>query len=151
MLRGRLNQALKDAMDAQDEMRITTLRLILAALKDRDIAAREEGVPGGVDDRTIEDMIQSMVAQRREAIALYEQGGRLEEAQQEAAEIAFIEQFLPPPLSEREQVAAVEAVISELDATGVRDLGRLMAALRTRYPGRMNFARACTLLRQRLA
>ena len=108
MLRQRLSDALKSAMLGRDMRTVSTVRLILAALKDRDIAARSRGITDGIPDEEILQMLQSMMKQRRESISLYEQGGRLELAQQEAEEIAIIERFLPVQLSESEMAAAVE-------------------------------------------
>ena len=150
MLRTRLNEALKEAMRAKEQRAIATLRLILAALKDRDIAARSRGVTDGIDDNELLSMLQTMVKQRRESIQLYEQGGRLELAQQEQEEIAIIEGFMPKQLDEAETEAAISALIAETGAAGIKDMGRVMAELRNRYAGRMDFARASNLLRAKL-
>lgn len=150
MLRTQLNDALKAAMKGKDERAVGTLRLILAALKDRDIAARGKGRAEGIEEAEILQMLQTMIKQRREAIALYEQGGRLELAQQEGEEIAIIERFLPRPLEGPELEQAVSGVISELGATSLKDMGRTMQALKERYPGRMDPTRASQLVRARL-
>lgn len=151
MLRNRLNEALKEAMRTKDERSIATLRLILAALKDRDIAARTRGETEGISDDEILQMLQSMIKQRRESIALYEQGGRLELAEQEAEEIAVIERFLPKQMSDEEVEAAVGEVIRELGATNLKDMGRVMAALRERFAGRMDFGKASQTVKAQLA
>jgi len=151
MLRTRLNEALKEAMRAKDQRAIATLRLILAALKDRDIAARGRGVTDGIDDAEILSMLQTMVKQRRESIVLYEQGGRLELAQQEQEEIVVIEAFMPKQLDEAETRTAVASLIQEIGATGIKDMGRVMAELRTRYAGQMDFAKASGLVKEKLA
>lgn len=151
MLLTRLNEALKEAMRAKDQRAIATIRLILAALKDRDIAARARGVQDGISDEEILSMLQTMVKQRREAIELYEQGGRLELAEQEAEEIGVIEGFLPRQLDEQEIRGAVDAVIHDIGATGIKDVGRAMAELRSRYAGQMDFAKACSYLKEQLA
>lgn len=151
MLRERLNDALKRAMLAKNRRAVSTVRLILAALKDRDIAARGRGEDGGVDEADVLSMLQTMVRQRRESIDLYERGGRCDLAEEEREEIAIIEEFLPKPLSEDEVDAAIGAVMGELGACCVKDMGRTMAELRARYPGRMDFAKASSVVRQRLA
>lgn len=142
MLRQQLNEALKVAMLAKDPRTVSTVRLILAALKDRDIAARGRGVPDGITDDDILVMLQSMVKQRRESISLYEQGGRLELAQQEAEEIAIINRFMPQQLSEAEMTEVIKTVIADLGAGGLKDMGKVMAALKERYAGQMDFAKA---------
>ncbi|UEM23390.1 GatB/YqeY domain-containing protein [Skermanella mucosa] len=142
MFRSRLNEALKEAMRSKNQRAVSTLRLILAALKDRDIAARGRGVTDGIDEDEILSMLQTMIKQRREAIALYEQGGRLELAEQEREEIGIIETFLPKQFSEDEIRGAVDTVIKDIGATGIKDMGRTMAELRTRYAGQMDFGKA---------
>ena len=151
MLRTSLNEALKEAMRAKESRAIATLRLILAALKDRDIAARSRGVTDGIDDAELLSMLQTMVKQRKESIVLYEQGGRLELAQQEAEEIAVIERFMPKQLDEEEAKAAIAALVAEIGATGIKDMGRVMAELRSRYAGQMDFAKASGFVREKLA
>jgi len=150
MLRPQLNDALKSAMLSKDSRVVSTIRLILAALKDRDIAARSRGVMDGIGDDEILSMLQSMIKQRRESISLYEQGGRLELAQQEQDEIAIIERFLPRQLDEDEMTAAVSAVIAELGAGGIKDMGRVMAALKERHAGTMDFTKASALTKKLL-
>ena len=150
MLRTRLNDALKAAMKAKEKRTIATIRLILAALKDRDIAARGKGNLDGIDDDGILAMLQSMIKQRGESIALYEKGGRLELARQEADEITVIEQFLPRQLGEDEMAEAIMAVIEDVDAKSLKDMGRTMAALKERYAGRMDFAKASAQVKEQL-
>ncbi|MBI3709925.1 MAG: GatB/YqeY domain-containing protein [Proteobacteria bacterium] len=142
MLRTQLTDALKTAMKARQERAVSTLRLILAALKDRDIAARGKGNQEGIVDDEILQMMQNMIRQRRDSIALYEQGGRAELAQQEAEEIQVIEGYLPKQLSEAEIEQAAKDLIAELKATGIKDMGRVMGALKQRHAGRMDFAKA---------
>ena len=149
-LRAQLNDAMKEAMKAKDAKRLATVRLMLAALKDRDIAARSRGVMDGITEDEILSMLQSMIKQRRESISLYEQGGRLELAQQEADEIAIIERFLPRQLSEAETLAEVRAVIAELGAGGLKDMGRVMAALKERFSGSMDFTKASAATKKEL-
>jgi uncharacterized protein YqeY len=142
MLRQTFNDALKQAMLAKETRRVSTVRLILAALKDRDIAARSRGSGSEIGDDEIRQMLQSMIKQRRDSISLYEQGGRLELAEQEREEIAIIENFLPKQMSEAEIDEAVGAVVAEIGAEGIKSMGRVMAVLKERYAGRMDFARA---------
>jgi len=150
MLRQQLNDALKTAMLAKNARVVSTVRLILAALKDRDIAARSKGVMDGISEDEVLSMLQSMIKQRRESISLYEQGGRLELAQQEADEITIIERFLPPQLSEAEMADAVRAIIAELGATALKDMGRVMAALKERFSGSMDFTKASAVTKKEL-
>lgn len=150
MLRPQLNEKLKTAMLAKDARMVSTIRLILAALKDRDIAARSRGVMDGITEDEILSMLQSMIKQRRESVALYEQGGRLELAQQELDEITIIETFLPQQMSEAETVEAVRAVIAEIGAAGIKDMGKVMAALKERFAGRMDFTKASALTKAEL-
>ncbi|MCH7694326.1 MAG: GatB/YqeY domain-containing protein [Proteobacteria bacterium] len=150
MLRTRLNDALKAAMKAKETRTIATVRLILAALKDRDIAARGKGNLEGIDEDGILAMLQSMIKQRRESIVLYEKGGRLDLARQEAEEITVIEQFLPRQLAEDEMAEAIMAVIEDVEAKSLKDMGRTMAALKERYAGRMDFAKASARVKEQL-
>jgi uncharacterized protein len=150
MLRARFNDELKAAMKAKDPRAVSTVRLILAALKDRDIAARSRGNTEGIGDDEIGDLLQKMIRQRRESIELYQQGKREDLAQQEREEIAIIERFLPQQMSESETAAAVSALIAELGAGSIKDMGRVMAALKERYSGRMDFAKVGQQVKQKL-
>ncbi len=150
MLRDRLGDALKTAMKAQDKRKTSTLRLILAALKDRDIAARTSGHSDGVDDDEILQLLTKMVRQRRESIKLYEEGGRVDLAEREAEEIEIIEDFLPRQLDDAETEEAIREIFEEVGATGLKDMGRTMAALKSRYAGRMDFAKAGAAVRKKL-
>lgn len=149
-LRVRLNDELKAAMKAKDQRGTSTLRLILAALKDRDIAARERGVTDGISEDEIVEMMQKMVRQRRESIELYQKGNRPELAQQESDEIAVIERFLPKQLSDAEMQEAVNATIAETGAASIKDMGKVMGALKANFAGRMDFAKAGALVKQKL-
>jgi uncharacterized protein YqeY len=151
MLRQRLNDALKEAMKARDQRRVSTLRLVLAQLKDRDIAARPAGNASGIGEGEIEEMLLKMVKQRQESIALYKQGNRPDLLQQEEEEIAVIERFMPKQLDEAEAAAAVEAAIAETGAQSVKEMGKVMAKLKERFAGRMDFAKAGQLVKQRLS
>ncbi len=150
MLRTRLNEALKDAMKAQESRATSTLRLILAALKDRDIAERSKGNGEGVGDDAILDMLQKMVRQRHDSIEMYTKGGRDDLAKREAEEIGVIERFLPKQMDEMDMRAAVEGVITELEASSVKDMGRVMSTLKERFPGRMDFGKASGLVKEAL-
>jgi len=151
MLRQRLNDALKAAMKARDQRSVSTLRLVLAQLKDRDIAARPAGNASGIGEAEIEEMLLKMVKQRQESIALYKQGNRPDLVQQEEEEIAVIERFMPKQLDETEAAAAVETAIAETGAQSIKEMGKVMAKLKERFAGRMDFAKAGALVKQRLS
>jgi uncharacterized protein YqeY len=142
MLRARLDAALKDAMKAKQSRRLSTIRLINAAVKDREIAARGEGHDTPIGDEEIQAILQKMIKQRRDSIAHYEEGGRLELAEQEEAEIDVIREFLPAQIEGDELKDAVREVIDEIEAGGVKDMGRTMAVLKERYAGRIDPAAA---------
>jgi len=141
-MRDRITAELKEAMRAKDSTRLSTLRLISAAIKDKDIAARGEGNDSGVSDADILAILAKMIRQREESATTYEQAGRLELAEKERAEIGVIEEFLPRQLDEGEIEAAVRAAIEEVGASSIRDMGRVMGALKAKYAGQMDFARA---------
>jgi len=149
-MRSRVNTALKDAMRAREAERLSTLRLINAAIKDRDIAARGEGGDGMVGDDVVLGILGRMVKQRHESARAYEEGGRLELAEKELAEIRVIEEFLPRQLTEDESAGAVTDAIAEVSATSIRDMGKVMAALKARYTGQMDFAKVGPLVKDRL-
>lgn len=149
-LRERIAASLRTAMKTQDAARLSTLRLINAAIKDRDIAARGEGNEAGVGEAEILAILGRMVKQRQESARAYEEGGRIDLAEKERAEIGVIEEFLPRPLSEAEVAAAVEAAIAETGATSIRDMGRVMAALKARHAGQMDFAAVGPMVKARL-
>ena len=151
MFRTRLSDSLKDAMKAKDKGAVSTLRLILAAMKDRDIAARTKGKADGIADDEILDLLQKMVRQRQDSIEMYEKGGRRDLVDKEAAEIEVIERFLPKQLNEDEIRAAVNEVIDGLEASSIKDMGRVMGELKQRYTGRMDFARAGAMVKERLS
>ncbi|MBO6560965.1 MAG: GatB/YqeY domain-containing protein [Nisaea sp.] len=151
MMRAAFSDALKEALKNKDQCAVSTIRLILAALKDRDIAARGNGKTDGISEDEILSMLQTMLKQRAESIKLYEQGGRLELAEQEKAEMDVIRRFMPEQLDEAEMNAAVETVVKEIGAKELKDMGRAMAALKERYAGRMDFSKASGIVRQMLA
>ena len=140
-MRDRITAALKEAMLAKDKVRVCTIRLMLAAIKDRDIALRSEDGADGLDEAGIRALLAKMVRQREESAATYESAGRMELAQTERAEIAVIKDFLPKPLSDDEVTAAIEKVMSETGASSIRDMGKVMGALKASYSGRMDFGR----------
>ena len=150
MLRTRLSDALKTAMKGKDAPTVSTLRLIMAALKDRDIAARGKGNKDGIPEEEILGLLQSMIKQRRDSIALYEKGGRMELAQQEAEEIAIIEEYLPQQMSDDDIAAAIDAVIEDAGAANLKDMGKVMAGLKEKHAGSMNFSKASAMVKERL-
>lgn len=151
MLRTELNDALKTSLRNQEKRSVATIRLILAALKDRDICARGRGNSDGVDESEILDMFQSMIKQRRDSIAMYEQGGRCELAEREQEEIEVISRFMPEQLGDEEIRKAVADVIGDLEAKSLKDMGRVMAALKEKYSGRMDFGRASSVVKENLS
>jgi uncharacterized protein YqeY len=155
-LRERLAEALKGAMKAREADRLSTLRLINAAIKDRDIAARgtgdEDGASrSGVSDDEILAILGKMIRQRQESARAYEEGGRLELAAKELAEVGVIEEFLPRQLTEAETAAAIEAAVAELGASSIRDMGRVMALLKSRHAGALDFGAIGPKVKARLA
>ena len=151
MLRNALSESLKKAMRSQDKVAISTLRLVLAALKDRDIAARTGSEPPDLGDGKILSMLETMVKQRRESIKMYEMGARPELAEQERSEIAIIEQFLPKQLNNSEIETAVAIAIAEVGADSLKKMGKVMANLRLNYAGQMDFGKAGALAKKPLA
>lgn len=154
-MRERIQAAMKEAMKSGNKRRLSTLRLVTAAIKDRDIAARvdEKGRSTGrdrVEDSDILALLQKMIKQRRESVEIYTQGGRQELADQEAAEIAIIEEFLPQQMGDDDIRTAAKTVVKELGAAGLKDMGRVMAALKQKYTGQMDFAKASALVKEAL-
>jgi len=150
MLREAFTERLKQAMRAKDARTLSSVRMILAALKDRDIAARGTGNTAGIPDAEILRLLQGMIKQRRESIALYRQGNRPELAEQEEQEIAVIESFLPKQMSDEETAAAVKEAIAETGAAGVKDMGKVMSVLRERHAGVIDMARAGAVVKRLL-
>ena len=150
MLRDDIGQALKTAMKAKDQTVTSTLRLIMAAVKDRDIAARGNGDGDGISDDEIMKVLQTMIKQRHDSIEMYEKGNRPELARQEAEEIEIIRGFLPEQMTDEAVEEAVTAVIETLGAASLKDMGRTMGHLREHFAGRMDFGKASALLKQRL-
>lgn len=146
MLRESLRNALTDAMRARQSCKVDTLRLILAALKDRDIAARGEGQPA-ISEEEIQAMLQKMVRQRQDSITLYEEAGRIDLVEREREEMNIVRSFLPEQMSEEEIREVSESVMNELGAQGIKDMGRMMSAMKERYAGRMDFGRAACVVK----
>lgn len=149
-LRAHLSADLKAALKAREEIRLSTLRLITAAIKDRDIALRSGGEDREMTDAEILSVLARMVKMRQESARAYEEGGRLELVERELAEIAVIEEYLPRQMDEAETAAAIDAVVTELAAGSIRDMGRVMGALKDRYTGQMDFTRVGPMVKARL-
>lgn len=149
-MRQRLNDSLKEAMKAKNAPRLSTLRLINAAIKDREIAARGEGNDGTVNDDEVLSILAKMIKQRQESATTYEEAGRLELAEKERAEIEVIEEFMPRQLDDDEVAAAVKAAVAEIGAESIRDMGRVMGALKGKYAGQMDFGKAGAVVKATL-
>lgn len=148
MLRERLSADLKGAIKARDAQRVSTLRLISAAIKDRDIAARTQDNSDGVPDADILGILAKMIKQRDDSARAYEEGGRLDLAEQERAEVRIIREYLPRQMNEDEVRDAVSRAIADTGAASIRDMGRVMAELKARHPGRMDFTLASAVVKQ---
>jgi uncharacterized protein YqeY len=149
MIRDDIKAALVTAMKSGDKETTAAIRLIQAAIKNRDIELRTGTAPAD-DDVTVSEVLQKMVKQRRESIAMYEQGNRPELAAAEAAEVAVIERFLPKMLDEAETAAAIEAIKAEIGASSVKDMGRVMAELKARYAGKLDMSKASAAVKAAL-
>jgi uncharacterized protein len=149
-LRDTLMNSVKEAMKSREQKRLGTLRLIQAAIKDKDIAARTEESREGISDDEILALFSKMIKSREDSIALYEQGGRPELAEAERAEIALIREFMPRQLDDTETKAAVAAIVAETGAASLKDMGKVMAALKERYTGTMDFGKAGGLVKAQL-
>ena len=151
MIRDQLREALRIAMKARDERTLLTVRLILAALKDRDIAERAKGNPDGIGESEILLLFATMIRQRRESISQYESGGRIDLAEREGEEIAVIGRFMPAQIEGDAMVEAIQSLVGEEKAKTIKDMGRTMSALKERYAGRMDFAKASGVVKELLA
>lgn len=149
-MRTRVSTALKQAMREKAATRLSTLRLINAAIKDKDIAARGDGQDVGVSDTEVLAILSKMTKQRQESARTYEEGGRLDLAEREMQEIEVIEEFLPKQLDEDEIVCAIGKAVSETGASSIRDMGKVMAALKGQYNGQMDFGKVGSLVKTRL-
>ncbi|MDP4990447.1 MAG: GatB/YqeY domain-containing protein [Marivita lacus] len=150
-LRTRLNTSIKQAMRDKDSARLSTLRLINAAIKDRDIAARGDGNEEGVGDDEVLGILGKMVKQRKDTAKTYEEAGRLDLAERELAEIGVIEEFLPRKLTDDEVERAVDAAVAEAGASSIRDMGRVMGVLKAKYTGQMDFGVVGGMVKDRLS
>jgi len=150
MLRERLNEALKQAMRDKDALAVSTVRLVLARLKERDIEVRPKGNLDGIPDPDIQQMMQGMIKQRRESIELYDKGGRPELAEKERGEIVIIERFLPKAMSDAEAEAAIKETIAATGALSVKDMGKVMAALREKYSGQLDPSKVSQMVKKLL-
>lgn len=150
-LRQEITDALKLAVKAKDKCTISTLRLVQAALKDRDIAARGTGTSNGVPDDQVLDLLAKMVRQRQEAIEHYRKGQRPDLVEQEEAEIEVIRHFMPRQMDDTEIAPVIDKVIAQTDAKGLKDMGRVMALLKENYPGQIDAGKASALVKQRLS
>jgi uncharacterized protein YqeY len=150
VLRDTINASLKDAMKAGDKSRVATLRLINAAIKNADIEARGAGKDALAEDALL-SLLQKMIKQRQESAELYEKGGRPELAAQERQEIEVISSYLPQQMSDLEAGAAIQALVHEINAESLKDMGRIMAALKERFAGKMDFAKASAKVKDLLA
>ncbi len=148
-MRQKINAALKEAMKEKDKIRLSTLRLIMAAIKDRDIAIRSEGKEAVADEQILEIM-SKMVKQRRESASIYEEAGRLQLAQQEQDEIAIISEFMPEQMSDEDIKAACQTTITNLGSSGLKDMGKTMGALKSEYAGSMDFGKAGKFVKELL-
>lgn len=149
--RTELNTALKEAVKSKDTVATSTIRLISAALKDRDIAVRGEGRAEGIDEKEILSMLQSMIKQRQESSVTYRKAGRDDLADREDEEIKVIRKFLPQQLDENEVRSVVDGLIEELNVTDIREMGKVMTELKTRYAGQVDMSKASGLVKERLA
>lgn len=148
-MRETINAALIAATKARDARRVSTLRLMSAAIKDRDIAARTAGT-GQASDAEVLDLLAKMIKQREESQSIYAEAGRTELARQEGEEAAIIREFLPQQLSDEDMAKAIEGAIAEAGASSMRDMGKVMGALKSRYAGRMDFGKASGAVKERL-
>ena len=151
MLREKLTADLKTAMLAKDEMSVHTIRLVNAAIKQKDIDGRTEASREGISEPQILSLLQSMIKQRQESIKMYEQGKRQDLADKEAAEIKIIENYMPTQLSEAEMKDAVAKTIAAIGAAGIKDMGKVMNELKTKYSGQMDFSKVGGLVKEKLA
>ena len=150
-LRSRINSAMKQAMKDKSAERLSTIRLINAAIKDRDIAARTEGKENGVGDGEVLAILSKMTKQRQESAKAYEEAGRLDLSERELAEIKVIEEFLPRQLTDSEIQSAVSEAIEELGASSIRDMGKVMGTLKSKYAGQMDFGAVGALVKNNLS
>ena len=147
-MREAINSAIKEAMRSKDKLRLSTLRLVNAAIKDKDIALRTEDRPEGVSSSEILQILGKMVKQRQESAKAYEEGGRLELAEQELSEITIIEEFLPRQLSDDEVKKVIKDTIASVGANSIRDMGKVMGSLKGQYTGQLDFGKAGAMIKK---
>ncbi len=147
MIREQIKNKLVEAMKAKDEKTTGTLRLINAAIKDKDIEARPKGITDGIDDSAILSLLQSMIKQRRESIDMYTKGGRSDLVAKEQAEIDVIQIFLPKQMSEEEVKAAIQQIVTETGASSIKDMGKVMGVLKSKYAGQLDMGKASALIK----
>ena len=150
-MRDKISSSMKDALKAGDKVALSTIRLIAAALKDRDITARGNGISEGIRDDEILLMLQTMIKQRRESSVMYRDAGRNELAETEELEIKIIEEFLPEQLGEDEINVAIETAISKTDAISVKDMGKVIKVIKDKYSGRMDFGYVSKIIKEKLS
>jgi uncharacterized protein YqeY len=150
-LREQFNEQMKEAMKAKDQKRLSTIRMINAALKDKDIAARTETSREGISDDDVLGLLAKMIKQREESAEAFDKGGRPELAAAEREEVAIIRSFMPKQMSPEESRAAIAAVITETGASSIKDMGKIMAALKERYAGQMDFGKASGTVKELLS
>ena len=146
----RFNEALKVALKSQDKVRISTLRLINAAIKDRDIADRTDNGGAGVSEDVVLEILAKMIKQRQESLSAYEEAGRLDLADQERSEIVIIKEFMPRQLEDDEIIAAVDSALAEVGAKTLKDMGKVMGLLKQKYTGQMDFGKAGARVKEKL-
>lgn len=146
----RFNEALKVALKSQDKVRISTLRLINAAIKDRDIADRTDNGGAGVSEDVVLEILAKMIKQRQESLSAYEEAGRLDLADQERSEIVIIQEFMPRQLEDDEIIAAVDAALADVGAETLKDMGKVMGLLKQKYTGQMDFGKAGARVKEKL-
>jgi len=151
MLRENFSNRLKNALRAKDDAQVSTLRMIIAALKDKDIAARSKGNYDGIPQEEILSLLQGMIKQRRESITLYEQGKRPELVAKEQKEIDIIADFLPQQLDDAAMGKAIDQIVAKLGGASIKDMGRIMTALKEQYAGQMDFTKASAMLKAKLS
>lgn len=150
MLRQKISEELKTAMKAKDEARTSAFRLMLAGLKERDIEARAKGNKDGIGDPEIMSMLQSMIKQRRDSVEMYQKGGRADLVAKEEAEIAIIQSLLPKQLSDAEAEGVVKGIIAEVGAASIKDMGKVMAALKERHAGSVDMSKVGGIVKKLL-
>ena len=149
--REKINAVMKEALKNKDMERVAAIRLITAAMKDKDIASRTEGRNDGIDESAIMSMLQSMVKQRKESAQIFRDNGRPELAEKEEKEIAVIEEFLPRQMSDDEAGQVIEGIIAETGAASVKDMGKVMAELKAKYAGQLDMGKAGGIIKQKLS